>query len=86
MDLKVFSQVLPKILILGTPFSTGIDLAAPYDVRIPPGEGVKIDLDIRVGFPPGYSGRIASRSGHAYKHSVCAFSGVIDRVKITELF
>mmetsp|Transcript_23667 Transcript_23667/g.39058 ORF Transcript_23667/g.39058 Transcript_23667/m.39058 type:complete len:191 (-) Transcript_23667:272-844(-) len=64
--------------IRGTPYAAGYDLAAAHECIIPAhGKGlVKTDLAIHV--PDGCYGRIAPRSGLAWKNFIDVGAGVID--------
>jgi dUTP pyrophosphatase len=64
---------------LGTPGSAGYDLYSDVDIVIEPGTTALVQTNIGVIIPYGYYGRIAPRSGLAYKHSIDVFAGVIDR-------
>ena len=60
------------------PTDAGADLSSSVDVVIPPRGQMCIETDIAVHFPSGYYGRIAPRSGLAFKHSINVMAGVID--------
>jgi dUTP pyrophosphatase len=46
--------------------------------RVEPGQRLLIKTGISVAIPEGYYGRIAPRSGLAYKHGIDVLAGVID--------
>jgi len=58
--------------------SVGYDLSSAEDAIISPGERLAVSTGIAVGLPEGTYGRIAPRSGLAYKHGIDIFAGVID--------
>lgn len=57
----------------------GWDLYSPEDFKLNSKNTVTIDLKIAVTVPFGTYGRIAPRSGLAFKHSIDVLGGVIDR-------
>jgi dUTP pyrophosphatase len=63
-----------------TPGNAGYDLYAAEAVIIPPGQRRLIKTDIALEIPVGYYGRIADRSGMAYKNGATCLAGVIDPV------
>lgn len=64
--------------VKGTKYSAGYDLFSTQTVTIPPKHRVLIKTDIGVILPRETYGRIAPRSGLAYKHGLDVFGGVID--------
>ena len=58
--------------------AAGYDLFSAIDVIIPPKGKAKISTDIKMKIPEGYYGRIAPRSGLAWKKHVAIGGGVID--------
>lgn len=64
---------------LGSPQSAGYDLYAAHDTEIPVGHRKLIKTDIQIDLPPNYYGRVAPRSGLAYKSGIDVMAGVIDR-------
>lgn len=62
----------------GTNGSAGLDLHSICDATIPPNKTVLINTGISITLPTGTYGRIASRSGLAYKHNIETKAGVID--------
>lgn len=63
--------------------SAGYDLKASFDasfnpIDIPPGERRLIKTNLVVEIPPGFYGRIAPRSGLAFKHGIDVMAGVCD--------
>lgn len=63
----------------GSDDSAGWDLYAAEDFTVVAGDTKQaISTDIHVALPPGTYGRIAPRSGLAYKHGVDVLAGVID--------
>ena len=62
----------------GSMLAAGYDLYSAYDTVVPAWGKQKVKTDIRVAIPIGCYGRIASRSGLAWKHSINVGAGVID--------
>lgn len=60
------------------PGAAGYDLSACEDKTIPPGTWNKVDTGIAVEFPSYCYGRVAPRSGLAFKKGVQVGAGVID--------
>ncbi len=56
----------------------GYDLKAAYSALIKPGDHKLIKTNITLKMPKGYYGRIAPRSGLAYKCAIDVLAGVID--------
>lgn len=76
------SAILPTY---GSAFAAGMDLHALLPVELPdqgltiaPGERKLIQTGISVAIPAGWYGRVAPRSGLAYKHGIDVLAGVID--------
>lgn len=65
--------------ILGSSESAGYDLHAAYDQTIKVGERKLIKTDLQIALPDNTYGRIAPRSGLAYKHGIDVMAGVIDK-------
>ena len=61
-----------------TKYSIGLDLFSPESYLIHPKRQVLIPIQIRLGIPPGYYGRITSKSGLAMQHRIHVGAGVID--------
>ena len=61
-----------------TKYSIGLDLYIPDSYLIHPKRQVLIPIQIKLGIPPGYYGRITSKSGLAVEHEICVGAGVID--------
>ena len=61
-----------------TKYSIGLDLYSPDSYLIHPKRQVLIPIQIRLGIPPGYYGRITSKSGLAVEHKIHVGAGVID--------
>lgn len=70
----------------GSAQAAGLDLSAdiPNDFpglrkkRLLPGQRAAIDTGIKVAIPEGFYGRVAPRSGLAFKHGIDVLAGVID--------
>lgn len=62
----------------GTDFAAGYDLYAAEDAIISCGARKLIKTNISMEITPGYYGRIAPRSGLAYKSGIDVLAGVID--------
>lgn len=58
--------------------AAGADLYAAENVIIASGERALIKTNIALAIPEGYYGRIAPRSGLAYKNGIDVMAGVID--------
>jgi dUTP pyrophosphatase len=69
------NATLPK---RGSEFSAGYDLASADDIVIPPLDQRLIKTNIAVMIPSGHYGRIAPRSGLAFKNKIDVHAGVID--------
>ena len=61
-----------------TPGSIGLDLYAPVEYPIPPGEQMCIPTDLILVPSDGYYIRIASKSGLVVKHQIMVEAGKID--------
>ncbi len=62
----------------GTNFAAGYDLYAAEDAVVVCGTRKLIKTNISMEITPGYYGRIAPRSGLAYKSGIDVLAGVID--------
>lgn len=62
----------------GTAFAAGYDLYAAEDALVVCGTRKLIKTNISMEITPGYYGRIAPRSGLAYKNGIDILAGVID--------
>jgi dUTP pyrophosphatase len=62
------------------PYDAGFDLSTTIggDLWVQPGKRYVIPTGIACQIPPGYYGRIADRSGNAYKSGIHILGGVID--------
>lgn len=79
MSLQCFrSSPNATIPTKGSEGAAGWDLYASEDVTLPPWDGAKVSTNLHVAFPKGYYGRIAGRSGLAYKSKVVVHGGVVD--------
>jgi dUTP pyrophosphatase len=58
--------------------SAGYDLSSAVDAVIPPNGRLAVSTGIAIGLPDNTYGRIAPRSGLAYKFGIDVFAGVID--------
>lgn len=67
--------ILPK---RGSAAAAGLDLFASVDVTLAPGEHQAVPTGVAVAIPEGYYGRVAPRSGLAFKHALDTLAGVID--------
>jgi len=61
-----------------TPHSAGYDLSAAESLRVPANGKAIVPTDLAIALPPGVYGRIAPRSGLAWKHHIATAAGVID--------
>lgn len=62
----------------GTSSSAGYDLYSSENSEIDPLKRALIKTNISIAIPDGYYGRIAPRSGLAYKNGIDVMAGVID--------
>lgn len=69
---------LGKIPTQNKEFDAGYDLYAAEQIYIPPHTRKLVKTNISLSIPPGYYGRIADRSGNAYKKGFHCLAGVID--------
>lgn len=60
------------------PGDAGYDLFANQDVQIYPQHLVMVPTGIAISIPPDCYGRVAPRSGLAWKHQLDVFAGVVD--------
>jgi dUTP pyrophosphatase len=79
MSLEIYKisdkAFLPEMPISG---SAGVDLKSAYEYEIAPGSRICAKTDLKITFPEGCYGRVASRSGLALKNCVDAVAGVVD--------
>lgn len=77
INVKKFSEnaIIPT---QGTNFAAGYDLYAAEDALVVCGSRKLIKTNISMEITPGYYGRIAPRSGLAYKSGIDVLAGVID--------
>ena len=61
-----------------TSFSAGYDISSAEDAVIPSKARLAVSTGIAIGLPEGTYGRIAPRSGLAFKYGIDVFAGVID--------
>lgn len=64
--------------IKGSAISAGFDLFSAYDYIVPTHEKCLVSTDIQINVPKGTYGRIAPRSGLAWKNNIHVGAGVID--------
>ncbi|HRX63845.1 MAG TPA: dUTP diphosphatase [Candidatus Absconditabacterales bacterium] len=69
---------LAQIPKQNTPSDAGYDFFSTEDYVLKPGERKLFKTNISCAIPSGYYGRIAPRSGLAYKYGVDVLAGVID--------
>lgn len=62
----------------GTSFAAGYDLYAAEDAVVVCGTRKLVKTNVSMEITPGYYGRIAPRSGLAYKNGIDVLAGVID--------
>ena len=77
LPVKIISE-LANIPTYGSVESAGLDLYSTVDGVVDPGERVCVPIGIQMAIPSGYYGRIAPRSGLAYRNGVDILAGVID--------
>ena len=75
-----FVKMSPKAVMptKATKYSIGLDLHSPNNYLIRPKKQVLIPTQIKLGIPPGYYGRIASKCRLAIQNQVHVGAGVID--------
>lgn len=81
-DVQLFVKLLSEKATLptrGSEEAAGLDLYAATAVTIAPGGKALVPTDISVNIPPGHYGRVAPRSGLAWKKHIDVGAGVIDR-------
>ena len=80
-------KMSPKAVIptRATKYSIGLDLYSPSNHLLHPHTQVLIPIQIKLGIPPGYYGRITSKSGLEINHKICIGAGVIDPDYIGEI-
>ena len=61
-----------------TKYSIRLDFYSPDSYLVCPKGQVLIPIQIRLGIPPGYYGRITSKSSLAVQHKIHVGAGVID--------
>ncbi|MFS7962750.1 putative dUTP diphosphatase [Helianthus anomalus] len=62
----------------GSSLAAGYDLSSATDTKVPARGKALVPTDLSVAVPEGTYGRIAPRSGLAWKHSIDVGAGVID--------
>lgn len=80
MSFQIKLEAGAKPPLRGSDFAAGYDLYSHINENkaIPPGERALISSGVRMAIPNGYYGRIAPRSGWAFKKSVDIGAGVVD--------
>lgn len=81
MPAKLFIKKMSEFATLptrGSKLSAGYDLYAAYDYIIKARGKEMVKTDLQIALPPGCYGRVAPRSGLAWKHSIDVGAGVID--------
>lgn len=74
-----------KLPTKGTVGSVGYDMYSYGDFVIPARSSSIVSTQIRISLPANYYGRIASRSGHAFKHDLQVHPGTIDNDYLGEI-
>merc|ERR1711991_875513 len=64
--------------VRGSPLAAGYDLASAHDVTVPAKGKALAKTDLAIAVPEGTYGRIAPRSGLAWKKHIDVGAGVID--------
>jgi dUTP pyrophosphatase len=62
----------------GSPGAAGYDLSSAYEGVVPARGKALLKTDLAIAVPPGTYGRVAPRSGLAWKNSIDTGAGVID--------
>ena len=75
-----FVKMSPRTVVptKATKYSIGLDLHSPDNYLIHPKKQVLIPTQIKLGIPPGYFRRIASKSRLAIQNQVHVGAGVIN--------
>lgn len=60
------------------PTDAGLDLRAKERMKIWPGQSAIIDTGVHIELPPGYYGKIESKSGLNVNHDIVSCGGTID--------
>ena len=74
--------ITPKIAIQG---DAGYDLYTTESLLLKTGKRHGFKTDISLAIPDNYYGRIAPRSGLAFKHGIDVLAGVIDKTYRSEI-
>ena len=61
-----------------TEHSIGYDIKSPINITVQSGTTALIPLGLAIEIPVGNYGRIAAKSGHAFKYSLLILGGTID--------
>lgn len=69
-----------------TEMAAGYDISSSEDAKIPSRGRVAVPTGISIALPEGTYGRVAPRSGLAYKFGIDVMAGVIDRDYRSEIF
>jgi len=67
-----------KLPVRASDGAAGYDLFASCDVHVPARGKAMINTDVTIQLPQGCYGRVAPRSGLAWKNSIDVMAGVID--------
>lgn len=81
MQPKLFVKKLSEFATIptkGSKVAAGYDLYAAYDYVVKAMDKEMIKTDLQIALPSGCYGRIAPRSGLAWKHSIDVGAGVVD--------
>jgi dUTP pyrophosphatase len=62
----------------GSVFAAGFDLSAAKDTIVPARGKALVPTDLSIAIPFGTYGRVAPRSGLAWKNSIAIGAGVVD--------
>lgn len=65
--------------VKGNAFAAGYDLRSAYEYVIPAKGKDLVKTDLQIAVPPGTYGRVAPRSGLAWKNHVDVGAGVVDQ-------
>jgi deoxyuridine 5'-triphosphate nucleotidohydrolase len=74
-----------KLPMKANPDDAGFDLSAVEEALIEPGKRALIKTGLIVHVPDGCYGRVAPRSGLAYKKGIDVFAGVVDSTYLGEV-
>src|SRR5207253_2868713 len=82
MSLKIYVKKLSQNATIpkrSSPLAAGYDLSSAKDIIVPARGKALVPTDLAIALPDGVYGRIAPRSGLAWKNHIDVGAGVIDQ-------